>query len=122
MEARAREMSFVAVRRDDGALRLRQAVNPRKFSAHRFERDSQITPLYFSAREDLLGHEFRFVRRQRKTDPVIISGQSSNLRIYANHFAVHVDQRSAAVTAIDGGIRLQKTLKACEGRRVTLFL
>ena len=107
---------------DDRALRFGQAIDPRKLVVHRFERDAEIAAPNFALRDNLLVNEIRFVRRQREADAVVVAGRGGDLRVHADHFAAHVDQRTAAVAAIDGGVSLQEALKVGEERGLAFFL
>ena len=57
---------------------------------------------------DVDGH----VDGNRKTDALVTTGVAGNRGVQSNHFATHVDQRSAAVAGIDGSVGLQKILDA----------
>ena len=57
-------------------------------------------------------------RRQRKTHARIGVGFAQNCGVDADHFAVHIDQRSAGVAGIDGGIGLNEGLELPAGNDV----
>src|SRR5207237_2208155 len=60
------------------------------------------------------------VRRQGKADAVVVAGRSGDLRVDADHFAAHVDERAARIAAIDGGVGLQEVLEVGRGNRGAL--
>src|SRR5436190_11295682 len=76
---------------------------------------------HFALGQNLLRDKLHFIRRQGKTNSVVVAGQGRDLRVHADRFAVHVDQWSAAVAAVDRGVGLQETLKAGVGS-VAVFL
>ncbi len=66
--------------------------------------------------------EICFHGRQGKADAVVVARGSCDLRVDANHFSAHVHKWTTAVSAIDGGIGLQKALKVCEERSLAFLL
>ena len=58
------------------------------------------------------------LRRQRKTHARVGVGLAQNRCVDADHFAVHVDQRSTGVAGIDGGVGLNKGLELAAGNDV----
>ena len=61
--------------------------------------------------DQLPGDAHRHVDWNRETDAFAAAGAGGDGGVHADHFAVQVQQRSAAVARIDGGIGLQKVLK-----------
>jgi hypothetical protein len=63
---------------------------------------------HLAAGLELLGHAHRFVDRHRERDAHVAAGAAVDLRVDADDFAAHVDQRAARIARIDGDVGLDQ--------------
>src|SRR6185369_37055 len=61
-----------------------------------------------AAHAQLLRHAGRLVDRNRERDPHVAARTAVDLRIDADDFAAHVDERAARVAGIDGDVGLDQ--------------
>ena len=62
--------------------------------------------LRFPVRQDLRGDRLHRVRRDREADALVAARVALDLRVDADHAAVHVEERAAGVPVVDGGVGL----------------
>src|SRR4029453_14452954 len=86
---------------DNGTLRFRHSIYFRKFFMNGIQSDSQEASFNCSVGNQLLVKKFCFIWRYGETDTVVITSRRSNLRIHSNHFATHVDERTATVSPVN---------------------
>jgi len=67
--------------------------------------------------EDLLLDGLRHVHGNGKRQALVAAGARVDLGVDADHFATHVDERSAGVARVDGGVGLDERHEAVAWQR-----
>ena len=92
----------------------RAAVAPHQFTIPiliRAERNADRSARHFAGLDDLVIDLDRGVDGQRESDALIPAAAAGDHRVNADHFAVDVQQRTAAVAGVNGRIGLQEVLE-----------
>ena len=100
-----------AIRRDGGhqrAFRLLQTEALGDLVGHVLHVHAEPAAPRLAILLELIDHLHRAVRRHGEADADRAAGRRDDRRVHADHLPVHVEQRSARIAAIDGGVGLEE--------------
>ena len=75
-----------------------------------FKVDADVRAGHFAGLDKLPRDEHEHVRGDGEADSFVVARIAGDAGVDADHFALQVDQRPAAVAGIDGGVGLQEIL------------
>ena len=97
--------------RDDLALVLLQAPGAGDIVGDRLDADAEIAARHLLALHQLLDDRPRILRGDREADADIAARLRIDLRVDADHIALHVEHRAARIALVDRGIGLDEAIE-----------